>query len=148
MDYKRALSEGPAAAPAPPPPSLPSPPSAPRLEPGGGETVEHNLRWMRSKVDGLPIPLRAAALFMLAIAGAAEPLLRKVWSASAPFVRFGHWLAVRLAPWVVWAVSRYVKWYVTSALNKVERGLKWAVWLLGLLPQSRSVSMAEGHKAH
>jgi hypothetical protein len=67
---------------------------------------------------------------------AATPLFNAVWPVSKLMGRSFWYFAAMVAPLFLWAASKWIQWYIMSYVNKAQKVLSWAVWLVGLLPKS------------
>lgn len=85
----------------------------------------------------VPPPLQPAAGLLLSLWGAASAAARALWPLGRGLALLAYRLAVYTSPLLVWAALKYVRWTFLGWLDKAERLLRWADWLLGLLPAAK-----------
>lgn len=84
-------------------------------------------------IDDLPPALQPAAVYLQGFIRALLPLLAAIWYAVTKLGGFVAYVAIWLSPLLVWIATKYITWYVTSYVKKLERVADWVVWVVNML---------------
>ena len=86
--------------------------------------------------EAFPGPVQPAVTLLADLAAAVAPLLRGLAVAALKLGKVALYVAIWVSPVVLWAGSKWARWYIMSYVRKAERVLRWAGWALSLLPKS------------
>ena len=90
-----------------------------------------------SIADSLPPAIQPVAVLVIGMIRALVPLFRSLWQATQLMGRSGLYILAMISPFILWAGSKWIQWYITSYVKKAQRVLSWVVWVLNFLPKSQ-----------
>ncbi|GAB4815769.1 hypothetical protein N2152v2_002815 [Parachlorella kessleri] len=99
---------------------------------------------LQSQLEGLaaqvPQPLQPLVTLLVGLFSAFLTFAQATWPITRNLGQLAYRLLVWTSPMLMWAGMKYLRWTMFGWLDKFERTLKWASWLLGFLPAAKGAS--------
>ncbi|KAL4419875.1 hypothetical protein ABPG75_006973 [Micractinium tetrahymenae] len=94
---------------------------------------------LESSTGFLPAPLQPVGMLLVGLGKA-------LWAFIVPLARIAYRLAIWCSPLLIWAGTKYIKWYFLAPffawIDKATRIVSWSRWLLSFFFKSGGAAAA------